>query len=628
VSAQLCLSLQLNSTVVIYWIDFAGAPPTIAEDRTPATTPSRAIPIAPPTHPILREFCRAVKEGQDIARLRYLLDQGANIDSGDEVDRTALFQATLNGDHEVVQFLLQHGADVNSRHGVLGKPLCIAALKGYEKVVEILLKHRASVQRSDGGDLGSVMHCACFGGNVAIFKSILEKGGDLKLVSGVSIAALYELTANNRLLQKPRKQDDRSYRFVRCSPLLLAAERCNFNILRLCWIPGSIKLHEQSILSKKNCSPSEGCWGPCWDLGQAHKLGHQTTQTYSTRQHNKGQSAFGSTQYTSSDALTSSGWSFMGFPRPSPLTGIPSATLLMWAAASLNLDLIDHLLESGASVDQRDVSGKTALHYAASPFEDAHFGAVDKCVARLSERAPSSMANASNLSLLYRYAPENTPLSLTINKEHAALDPRVSRTWGSDVHARCVAALLDNIESVPERRVARHEGLFRALSQGIFCLETIEQLSSNDAALCDGVPQTAATTETGLRAEGRCQHSRSALHEALEYRAPLPIIQSLLQHRLDPNGLDHGHVLCTPLLVAIRQNADIAVISLLVSHGADPDMKNEAGETPRLLAKQLRRHESEMMFNKFAQRTGSAVSEVSSTRWFHNLSVLWFRNSR
>ena len=52
----------------------------------------------------------------------------------------------------------------------------------------------------------------------------------------------------------------------------------------------------------------------------------------------------------------------------------------MWAAASLKLDLIDHLLVAGAKVDAQDDNGWTALHYAASPFHDAMFDNLGVCI--------------------------------------------------------------------------------------------------------------------------------------------------------------------------------------------------------------------------------------------------------
>jgi ankyrin repeat protein len=157
------------------------------------STPSQARLLAPAPDPVHREFCRAVKEGQSIVRLKYLLDRGANIDSRDMFSSTALYHAAFKGDHDTVGFLLKNGADVNPQDDIVGTPICVAAIKAHERVVEILLEHNANVTESYGKALGSAMHCACFGGSVSIFKSILAKGGSLTNMLTVSVYAMLEL---------------------------------------------------------------------------------------------------------------------------------------------------------------------------------------------------------------------------------------------------------------------------------------------------------------------------------------------------------------------------------------------------------------------------------------------------
>jgi ankyrin repeat protein len=107
----------------------------------------------------------------------------------------------------------------------------------------------------------------------------------------------------------------------------------------------------------------------------------------------------------------------------------------MWAAASLNYDLIDHLLNAGAKIDAQDSSGWSALHYAASPFHDAAFDSIVACVQRLAE-------GGADLNIHDRL--NRTPLMLAICPHNPALDPRTTRKWGSDLQAKSVKAFLDN----------------------------------------------------------------------------------------------------------------------------------------------------------------------------------------
>jgi ankyrin repeat protein len=90
----------------------------------------------------------------------------------------------------------------------------------------------------------------------------------------------------------------------------------------------------------------------------------------------------------------------------------------MWAAASLNLRLIDYLLNAGVSVHEYDSDGRTALHYAASPFEDAVFSDIDECLQRLRRNGALISTSTKNVETL---------LKLAVGPEHPALDPRISR---------------------------------------------------------------------------------------------------------------------------------------------------------------------------------------------------------
>jgi len=65
--------------------------------------------------------------------VRLLLDQAANVNTRNEVGDTALMQAALNADTQMMQLLLQRGADVNAR-GVYGAPALLRAVQDSSKV--------------------------------------------------------------------------------------------------------------------------------------------------------------------------------------------------------------------------------------------------------------------------------------------------------------------------------------------------------------------------------------------------------------------------------------------------------------------------------------------------------------
>lgn len=85
-------------------------------------------------------FLDAVLSG-DIEAVQALLEQGVNVDTTDEVGRTALFIAIEAGHNDVAQLLVESGADVNARDPTYGRgPLFAALLTGNVEVVLLLAK--------------------------------------------------------------------------------------------------------------------------------------------------------------------------------------------------------------------------------------------------------------------------------------------------------------------------------------------------------------------------------------------------------------------------------------------------------------------------------------------------------
>ena len=80
----------------------------------------------------------AAGEGR-LDAVRYLLDQGADVNARDERRRTALTEATFYGNTSVIKELLLRGADINAVSDE-GTPLEIAINTKHEAIVE-LLKH-------------------------------------------------------------------------------------------------------------------------------------------------------------------------------------------------------------------------------------------------------------------------------------------------------------------------------------------------------------------------------------------------------------------------------------------------------------------------------------------------------
>jgi len=85
----------------------------------------------------------AAGEGR-LGAVRYLLDEGADINAREKLGDTALTEATYYGHLDVVKDLLFRGADVNEIGGE-GTALDIATKRRYAEIVD-LLKHRGARQ--------------------------------------------------------------------------------------------------------------------------------------------------------------------------------------------------------------------------------------------------------------------------------------------------------------------------------------------------------------------------------------------------------------------------------------------------------------------------------------------------
>jgi ankyrin repeat protein len=444
---------------------------------------------------------------------------------------TALHHATLRGDHEMMEFLLDNGADVNSRHILLGTPICAAALRGHSKAVDVLFKYKAGLRLTHNGAIGSAMHCACFSGDIAILKMLLEHGGDLKQSSTISMLAFYDIAKEDFAPDwSPFWNRRYGSRQVKCTPVLLAAERCHFDLLDYCWIELR-RTRPEFLPSLSRDPPVDPRWGFVAEEDAKCRYSPSIGTTVST------------------EASTTSTWSSFGFPRTA--SAKPRSTLLMWAAASLNLDLISYLLKNGARLDTEDANERTALHYAVLPFEEAAFKNIEKCVKRLAS-VKISGPTASQLLLLI------------VDPNHPTLDPRVMRAHGDNLQVTYIYTVMWLVDTkcVPNA------------AYGALCVVSRHEVYSRDVfwAILGG---------------GVCPSSGVILwHIMDEYDPSEAVISSMLNHDASPNAFvsQWGD---TVLGVAVRKRRPKAIIALLLKHGGDPDMIGENGETPRTHAKAL-----------------------------------------
>ena len=149
----------------------------------------------------------------DVAKLRLLIDAGANVRASTTAGHTALLVAAdYAGAADSVRLLLQHGADPNVRtRSNLGTPLARAALHGDRSVATLLLDAGASVNDRPEGSVAVV--AAANQGDRDIVSLLLDRGASIESSAMSSVAI-----TNGE--QRP-------------TPLMLAADRGHLEVVRL-----------------------------------------------------------------------------------------------------------------------------------------------------------------------------------------------------------------------------------------------------------------------------------------------------------------------------------------------------------------------------------------------------------
>lgn len=106
--------------------------------------------------------------------VRFLIDEGANINAKAEFGGTALYQACFNNDLDVVKILLDHGADVQiSTHEGNWSPLEVAY--DYPKILRLLVEKDVDYKRVSSG--ATALWRAARDGYVESVEILLSKEG-------------------------------------------------------------------------------------------------------------------------------------------------------------------------------------------------------------------------------------------------------------------------------------------------------------------------------------------------------------------------------------------------------------------------------------------------------------------
>jgi ankyrin repeat protein len=137
------------------------------------------------------DAARATDEGVTLAQLKEWLANGA--DPNEE-----LGNAILGQDLGRIGYLLEHGADINSRTGDGYTPLISAVRFGFDKVATYLIEHKADVNLADSSNWTAVMYAA-WNDDADMLKLLAKHGAKLETSGPDGMNALSIATQNSKL---------------------------------------------------------------------------------------------------------------------------------------------------------------------------------------------------------------------------------------------------------------------------------------------------------------------------------------------------------------------------------------------------------------------------------------------
>lgn len=85
----------------------------------------------------------------DFDKIRYLIENGADVNTKTENGNTQLHYVAKNNNIDIVKLLIEHGADVNTRNDHEETPLTWACIDNRSEIVKLLVENGADVNTKD-----------------------------------------------------------------------------------------------------------------------------------------------------------------------------------------------------------------------------------------------------------------------------------------------------------------------------------------------------------------------------------------------------------------------------------------------------------------------------------------------
>jgi ankyrin repeat protein len=139
--------------------------------------PAKTVEVAtapPPAaeSPLAKEATRG-----DLAKIKVLIEEGADVNATDALGRTPLHMAAFFARPKTAALLITNGANVNTKDRVGLTPLHSAVLAGSPKVIELLLNKKADIKAASETGL-TPLHLAAATGNLQVVTLLVQRGAD------------------------------------------------------------------------------------------------------------------------------------------------------------------------------------------------------------------------------------------------------------------------------------------------------------------------------------------------------------------------------------------------------------------------------------------------------------------
>jgi ankyrin repeat protein len=126
----------------------------------------------------------------DLAQVKKLLADGADINTVDPKGRTALLEAAWGGHTEIVKLLIERGADVNCADSSGFTPLMRAVEDEHAAIVNVLIKNGADVNTRGNVRGSTPLMLAAENGSVKLIELLLANGAKINAVDQFEETAL------------------------------------------------------------------------------------------------------------------------------------------------------------------------------------------------------------------------------------------------------------------------------------------------------------------------------------------------------------------------------------------------------------------------------------------------------